>query len=106
MQRTTNSSNDRSFLTFTLVDNDGLLDGEWDTDSWHRFLCKRFKDVAVYINGYNFNSNQGIHTVRLLDNSSPHLIAEYSKQVNAWLDGSEDLPACAPDNIDIESSQI
>jgi hypothetical protein len=89
MQKNPHSSSNKSFLTFTLVDNDGPLDGEWNTESWDQFLCNKFRGVAVYTNGYNFNDNSGVHTVRLLDNGNPHLIAQYAKQVNAWLDGSE-----------------
>lgn len=106
MQRSTNNSSNGSYLTFTLVQSEGLIDNEWDIESWDRFLCNKFRGVIVFANGYNFNNNSGVHTVRLLDNGSPHLIAEYTKDVEAWLNGNEELPDCAPENIDLERSRI
>lgn len=106
MQKTIHSSNNWSFLTFTLVCNNGLIDDEWHIEPWDRFLCNKFTGVTVIINGYNFNNEQGIHTVRLLSSdSNSDSMTEYTKQVNAWLNGIEELPECGPKNIDLGRSQ-
>lgn len=93
------------YLTLAFVQRVGTLNPEWNHTQWSRELTRLFSSATVLCYGYNFNGETGVHVVRMFIRDQPDdTFAIYSEYAAALLDGSIDLPANAPADIDLVRS--
>lgn len=94
-------------MTFSLVQHEGTLQEDYETEDWYYYLKRKFSPAGIVVNGYNFNNEIGVHTVRLLCSElDVETFQEHKVTVENILDGTEELPDCAPSNIDLSRSRM
>lgn len=78
---------------------------EWTSKDWLRYL-KRALVPGVFIAGYNFNKSVGVHLIKVrYDDGDPQVVERCKRTVEGWLNGTVELPAQTPPNIDVTRSR-